>query len=37
MKKSAASVRRILVVEGDSAVSQVCRRALTNEGFEADK
>ena len=34
MKNS--SVKKILVVEDEPAISDVCRRALTSEGFEVD-
>jgi len=36
MKNSSASVKKILVVEDEPAISQVCLRALTSEGFEVD-
>jgi DNA-binding response OmpR family regulator len=36
MKKSSASVRRVLVMEDEPSISQVCRRALTSEEFEVD-
>ena len=36
MKKPGAGVKRILVVEDEPAICQVCQRALTNEGFEVD-
>ena len=36
MKTSDASVKRILVVEDEPAISDVCRRALSGEGFEVD-
>ena len=36
MKNSGAGARRILIVEDEPAISQVCRRALTGEGFEMD-
>ena len=36
MKKPGAGVKRILIVEDEPAICQVCRRALTNEGFEVD-
>ncbi len=36
MKNSSASVKRILVVEDEPSISQVCLRALTSEGFEVD-
>lgn len=36
MKNSSASVRRILVVEDEPSISQVCLRVLTSEGFEVD-
>ena len=34
MKKSKANVRRILVVEDEPAISHICQRALSSEGFE---
>ena len=36
MKNFGAGVKRILVVEDEPAISQVCLRALTGEGFEVD-
>ena len=36
MKKPGAGVKRIPIVEDEPAICQVCRRALTNEGFEVD-
>ncbi len=36
MEKSGAGIKRILVVEDEPAISEVCRRALTSEGFEVD-
>jgi len=36
MKNSSAGVKRILVVEDEPAISQVCLRTLTSEGFEVD-
>jgi len=36
VKKSNTSAKRILVVEDEPAICQVCRRVLTNEGFEVD-
>ncbi len=36
MKNSSAGVKRILVVEDEPAISQVCLRVLTSEGFEVD-
>jgi len=36
MRKSATGAKRILVVEDEPAISQVCLRALTGEGFEVD-
>jgi DNA-binding response OmpR family regulator len=36
MEKSNAGVKRILVVEDELAISQVCRRVLTRDGFEVD-
>lgn len=34
MKNSGAGLKRILVVEDEPAICQVCRRVLTGEGFE---
>jgi len=36
MKNSGACVKKILVVEDEPAISQVCLRTLTSEGFEVD-
>ncbi len=36
MTNSSAGVKRILVVEDEPAISQVCLRVLTGEGFEVD-
>ncbi len=36
MKNSGAGVKRILVVEDEPAISQVCLRVFTGEGFEVD-
>ncbi len=36
MKNFGAGVKRILVVEDEPAISQVCLRVLTGEGFEVD-
>ena len=36
MKKSSAGVKRILVVEDEPAISQICQRVLGGEGFEVD-
>jgi len=36
MKNSSAGAKRILVVEDEPAISQVCLRTLTSEGFEVD-
>ena len=36
MKNSCAGVKRILVVEDEPAICQVCQRVLTSEGFEVD-
>jgi len=36
MKNSSAGTKRILVVEDEPAISQVCLRTLTSEGFEVD-
>jgi len=36
VKKPGAGVKRILVVEDEPAICQVCQRALTSEGFEVD-
>jgi len=36
VKKPSAGVKRILVVEDEPAICQVCQRALTSEGFEVD-
>jgi len=36
VKKPGAGVKRILVVEDEPAICQVCQRTLTSEGFEVD-
>jgi len=36
MKNSSAGAKRILVVEDEPAICQVCLRVLTGEGFEVD-
>ncbi len=36
MKKSGASAGRVLVVEDESSISQICSRVLSGEGFEVD-
>ena len=36
MNNSSAGVKRSLVVEDEPAISDVCRRVLTSEGFEVD-
>ena len=36
MKNLATGIKRILLVEDEPAISQVCRRALASEGFEVD-
>jgi DNA-binding response OmpR family regulator len=36
MKNSGAKVKRILVVEDEPAISDVCQRVLIGEGFEVD-
>ena len=36
MQTSDRGVKRILVVEDEPAISDVCRRVLTSEGFEVD-
>ncbi len=36
MKNSGANPKRILVVEDEPGINQVCLRALTSEGFEVD-
>ena len=36
MKNSSADVKRILVVEDESGINEVCQRVLTSEGFEVD-
>ena len=36
MKNSGAKVKRILVVEDEPAISDVCQRVLTGEGLEVD-
>jgi len=36
MKKSSTGVKRILVVEDEPAICQVCQKVLTSEGYEVD-
>jgi len=36
MKTPKSDVKRVLVVEDESAISAVCRRVLISEGFEVD-
>jgi DNA-binding response OmpR family regulator len=36
MKNTGAGVKRILVVEDEPGINQVCLRVLTSEGFEVD-
>jgi len=36
MKNSSAGVKRILVVEDEPAICELCRRVLASEGFEVD-
>ncbi len=36
MKSSSAAIKRVLVVEDELVISQVCLRTLTSEGFEVD-
>ncbi len=36
MKRQDTGTKRILVVEDEPAISDVCRRVLTGEGFEVD-
>ena len=36
MKNSGTGMKRILVVEDEPAICEVCRRVLTSEGFEVD-
>jgi len=36
MKKSSTGVKRILVVEDEPAICQVCQKVLTSEGLEVD-
>ena len=36
MQTSAGETKRILVVEDEPAISQICRRVLTRDGFEVD-
>ena len=36
MKNFSASAKRVLVVEDEPAISDVCQRVLTSEGFEVD-
>ncbi len=36
MKIPGGSVKRVLVVEDEKAISELCRRVLVSEGFEVD-
>jgi len=36
VKKPSAGAKRVLVVEDEPAISDVCRRVLTGEGFEVE-
>jgi len=36
VKNSSAGAKRVLVVEDEPAISTVCQRVLTSEGFEID-
>ena len=36
MENSSAGVKRILIVEDEPVICEVCRRVLTSEGFEVD-
>jgi len=36
MKNRSAVVKRILIVEDEPAISEICRRVLTEEGWEVD-
>ena len=36
MKESSVGVKRILVVEDEPGISQLCLRVLISEGFEVD-
>jgi DNA-binding response OmpR family regulator len=36
MKNPGGSVKRVLVVEDEPAISDVCQRVLTGEGFGVD-
>jgi DNA-binding response OmpR family regulator len=36
VRNSAAGTKRILVVEDEPAISQVCQRVLTRDGFDVD-
>lgn len=36
MSNSSAGARRVLVVEDEPAIAEVCRRVLVGEGFEVD-
>lgn len=36
MKNSQSSLKRVLVVEDEPLIAQVCQRVLTREGFEVD-
>lgn len=36
MENYGASIKRILIVEDELVISEICRRTLTGEGFEVD-
>ena len=36
MKNSSAGTKRILLVEDEPGITQICQRTLTSEGFEVD-
>jgi len=36
MKNFSATAKKILVVEDEPAIYELCRRVLTDEGFEVD-
>jgi len=36
MKKPSVSIKRVLVVEDEPAICELCRRVLSGEGFEVD-
>lgn len=36
MENSSADVKRILVVEDESGIRQVCQRVLTSQGYQVD-